>query len=414
MDAGDYTGDATVPGRMQTDALVEAMNGLGYQVANLSQRELLHGYDAFLQWKKKSRFELISANLVWQDTGEPLVAPTTVRKVALRDGAKAREVRIGFIGLTRNNPAFQKEGPGGRRIVTVDPFAAAEKLVPALKAKSDIIVALSSLDVNEARLLPKRAKEIDLVLGGNGAMQTRTDDFPEDSKIGKASILYVGDQGKFMGEVRLVVDARKALASTQRALIGLTRDWPEDETLAKLMETTKLAINDYNKAQTEAASPFAAPPAAGPAAAPPPGHAAAPAGTPGGAAAGGGYTGSARCGTCHATEYDVWSRSGHARAWQALVKAHQDYNPTCVGCHSVGFGKPQGFVSASATPLLIDVGCESCHGPSGGHPEAVGNGYGATDTRFCITCHTAENSPDFVPALYVPKIRHWGQAKGGH
>jgi len=388
---------------MQTDALIEAMNGLGYQVANLSQRELLHGYDAFLKWKKQARFELVSANLVWQDTGEPVVAPTTVRKVALRDGARTREVRIGFIGLTRNNPAFQKEGPGGRRIVTVDPFAAAEKLVPALKGKSDIIVALSSLDVNEARLLPKRAKEIDLVLGGNGAMQTRADDFPEDTKIGKASVLYVGDQGKFLGEVRLAVDAKKALASTQRALVGLTREWPEDEALAKLMETTKLAINDYNKAQTEAASPFAAAPSAGPAAAP--------AGSP--AAATPGYTGSGRCGACHAQEYDVWGRSGHARAWQALVKAHQDYNPTCIGCHSVGFGKPQGFVNAGATPQLIDVGCESCHGPSGGHPEAAGKGYGATDTASCTTCHTKENSPDFDPATYVPKVRHWDGAKAG-
>ena len=33
MDAGDFTGDPTVPGKMQTEALIEGMNALGYKVA---------------------------------------------------------------------------------------------------------------------------------------------------------------------------------------------------------------------------------------------------------------------------------------------------------------------------------------------------------------------------------------------
>src|SRR5207247_1599967 len=156
-------------GTMQTDTLIEGMNALGYKVANLSQRELSHGYDFFLERRKKARFEFISANVVWQDTGEPVASPTTVVRVTLRDGAKAKEVRIGFIGLTRNDPAFQKEGPAGRRIVTVDAFAAAEKRVPALRQKADIVVALVALGLEEARQLPKRVKDIDLVVGADSA-----------------------------------------------------------------------------------------------------------------------------------------------------------------------------------------------------------------------------------------------------
>src|SRR5262245_25613562 len=178
---------------MQTEALIEGMNALGYRVSNLSQRELAHGLDAFLERQKKSKFEFVSANIVWQDTGEPIVAPTTVLKVPLRDGAKTKEVRIGFIGVTRHDPAFQKEGPGGRRIVTVDPLAAVEKRVPALKQKADIVVALVALSLEQARQVPKRAKDVDLVLGadstpGRTGMITRTDDFPEDTQIGRARL----------------------------------------------------------------------------------------------------------------------------------------------------------------------------------------------------------------------------------
>ena len=395
MDAGDWTGDPTPQGGLQTDGLIEGMNALGYRVANLSLRELAQGYDTFLARRKKSQFEFISANLVWQDTGEPVVPPTTIVKAALRDGAKARDVRLGFIGLTRHDPAFLKEGPGGRRMVTIDPLAAAEKWVPALKPKADVIVALVAMDLDQARQVPKKARDVDLVLGGDSTpgrtgMQTRTDDFPEDTQIGRARVLYAGDQGKSLGEVRLFFDARKTIASSQRALIGLTREWPDDLKLASLMESVKVAINEFNKAQTMAQSPFASP--ATPIAPPPVEPA---------------YVGSERCAGCHEQAFAVWAKSGHSHAFQTLVANQQDYNPKCLPCHTIGYQQKGGYVGPQATPTLVNVGCESCHGPGSRHPDPVAKGYGRADTLSCVTCHTRENSPDYVPAEYIPKVQHW-------
>lgn len=412
MDTGDFTGDDTVPGRMQTEALIEGMGAMGYQVANLGRRELSHGYDAFVERARKARFELITANIVWQDTGEPIAAPTAVREVALRAGAKAKKIRVGFIGLSKNDPAFLKEGPGGRRIVTTDPLAAAAKHIPALRQKSDLVVALVAMDANQARALPKRAREIDLVLGGEGAVQTRTDDFPEDTKIGRARIFAVGDQGKNVGEVRLHFDAAKAIVAAPRNVIQLTRDWPDEPSLAALMEKTKVAVNEYHKTQAEASSPFVTattkhlPLAPAPPAATPPLPAAAPPAPPVEARPAA-FTGSERCRDCHAEAHGIWEKSGHAHAFDTLVRARQDFNPKCVGCHTVGSGQPGGFVNARATPRLIHVQCESCHGPSSLHPEPLLRGYGRTDTQACRTCHTAENSPEFDPAEYVPRVRHW-------
>jgi len=401
VDAGDWTGDPTPQGGMQTDGLIEGMNALGYKVANLSLRELAQGYDAFLERRKKARFEFISANLVWQDSGEPVVAPTTVIKTALRDGARARDVRLGFIGLTRHDPAFLKEGPAGRRIVTIDPLAAAEKWVPVLRPKADVIVALVAMDLDKARQVPKKARDIDFVLGGDSTpgrtgMQTRTDDFPEDTQIGRSRVLYAGDQGKFLGEVRLFFDAGRTIASSQRALIGLTREWPDDLKLAAVMESVKSAINEYNKAQTMAQSPFAAPVA----------PSAAPTSEPA-------YVGSERCAGCHDQAFAVWAKSGHAHAFQTLVANKQDYNPRCLPCHTIGYQQKGGYTGPQATPGLVNVGCESCHGPGSRHPEPVAKGYGRTDTLSCVTCHTRENSPDYVPAEYIPKVQHWDDKRTG-
>jgi hypothetical protein len=125
------------------------------------------------------------------------------------------------------------------------------------------------------------------------------------------------------------------------------------------------------------------------------------------------FTGSGRCAACHDREHAIWRRSAHAHAFETLVKASQDFNPRCVGCHTIGFGAPNGFVDARSTPGLVNVGCESCHGPSGRHPEG-GAPYGKTDVSACAVCHTSENSPDFVPAEYVPKIRHWTDTQAAH
>ncbi len=402
-DAGDFTGDDTWPGRRQTDTLIEGMGALDYRVVNLAQRELAHGLAAFLERKPKAKFEFVSANIVWQDSGEPVVAPGTVVTVPLRDGAKVKSVRVGFLGLTRNNPAFLKEGPDGRRIVTVDHLQAAAKYAPAIRQKADMLVALVAMDLESARQLARTVKEFDLVLGGQGAIQTRIDDFPEDTKFGRTRLMAIGDQGKLIGEVRLVFDASRAIVSAPRNIISLGREWPDDPTLAALMEKTRIAINDFNKDQAGAASPFepASPAAAQAAAATPPSTPAPPQGPA--------FTGSARCEDCHEAAYKVWTGSAHARAFDILVKRSQDYNPLCVGCHTVGYKQSHGFVDATTTPGLVHVGCESCHGPSSLHPETLEAGYGKTAVEGCVTCHTHENSPDYQPAEYIPKIRHWAE-----
>jgi hypothetical protein len=363
------------------------MNALDYRVANLSRREFLHGYDAFLERRETATFPFITANLVWQDSGEPIVDPYHVEVVRLGNGAAVSSLRIGFLGLSESDPTFLRDGPDGRRIVTSDPLVAAANQVPDLAGKADIIVVLSSLELDTARRLAQRVEGIDLILGGKGVRRTRSSDFPQDTLFGRTRILYIGDQGKNLGEVRLKLDDEGAIASAQRSVVGLTRDWPEDETLAALMDRTRKNINEWNRQQASAVNPFAATPTGNQPV----------------------YTGSERCAPCHEREFQTWSDSSHAHAFDTLVEASQDFNPNCVRCHTIGFRRKNGFVNSRATPALRHVGCEACHGPSSRHPDDDLIGYGRTSVRMCVTCHTRENSPDFDPTTYIPRILHWEQ-----
>ena len=76
---------------------------------------------------------------------------------------------------------------------------------------------------------------------------------------------------------------------------------------------------------------------------------------------------------------------------------------------------------------LVDVGCESCHGPGEKHIKAEGGGDMAlqqtlqkamkitveeSKTRQCDTCHDLDNSPDFDFDTYWPFVEHHDEEEG--
>ncbi len=141
------------------------------------------------------------------------------------------------------------------------------------------------------------------------------------------------------------------------------------------------------------------------------------------------YVGSNKCKKCHLTENKSWEKTRHGTAMETLKpgnaaeakKKHnldpeKDYSKdaTCVGCHSVGLGKPGGYAipadeeAAKKMKHLEGVGCESCHGAGGAyiekHEEIMKSkakyktedmyavGMTKMDVAVCLTCHN-EKSP---------------------
>ncbi len=127
------------------------------------------------------------------------------------------------------------------------------------------------------------------------------------------------------------------------------------------------------------------------------------------------YVGSEKCQKCHPDAYRIWKASPHSHAYQTLVDnprppALRQYDPECIVCHTVGFAYKTGFESEQKTPLLKDVGCESCHGPCGQHVRRPNNEQWhklinpwkyraaneaarmkAIERDLCIHCHDQDN-----------------------
>jgi len=170
------------------------------------------------------------------------------------------------------------------------------------------------------------------------------------------------------------------------------------------------------------------------------------------------YVGSDACMKCHAAEYAVWSKTKHAKGYEALEKlakrpSLQQFNGECVVCHTVGFEYASGFENKVKTPQLLHNGCENCHGPGSGHAKdpksktllaatvpwrinpndklptkefmegmakldgierrkvdvnAVQMKVVDTVTAMCTKCHDSENDPKFDFYKYMPQIYHGG------
>ncbi len=112
------------------------------------------------------------------------------------------------------------------------------------------------------------------------------------------------------------------------------------------------------------------------------------------------YKGSSKCKGCHKSQYTAWTEMKHSKAFESLkpeqvAGGKDDKGRTCVQCHTTGHGMG-GFTSVEATPKLVNVGCESCHGAGGTHVDtmlaAMMDETEVTDKHIsrsisCVQCH---------------------------
>ena len=105
-----------------------------------------------------------------------------------------------------------------------------------------------------------------------------------------------------------------------------------------------------------------------------------------------GFLGSRACRQCHATEFETWSKTEHARAMEPLAKAGKTAQVRCYMCHITS--APLERATAVLPPLpankdLHNVGCESCHGPGERHAQSESaSDVAMPSPRACAHCHT--------------------------
>jgi len=122
------------------------------------------------------------------------------------------------------------------------------------------------------------------------------------------------------------------------------------------------------------------------------------------------YAGVKACKQCHAKEYKTWRDSRHAKAYSSLSHVNKAFDPSCIGCHTVGFEKEGGFIDSDVTSHLKHVQCEACHGVGQAHATSGGQAktghHDWPQKKICAQCHVPKHSPEFDYKKYWPNIIH--------
>jgi 2',3'-cyclic-nucleotide 2'-phosphodiesterase (5'-nucleotidase family) len=147
---------------------IEAMNAVGYEIAELGNNEFkakdareqgdaAGAQAALLKVVKRSRFAWICANAT-DSQGSFLtgVQPYVVREIA--------GVRVGFLGLTAPRSAAYPQTKGWH---ILDPITTAKEWIPKARQDCDVLIAMTHIGVELDLPLAMKTKGIDAIVGGD-------------------------------------------------------------------------------------------------------------------------------------------------------------------------------------------------------------------------------------------------------
>ena len=251
-----------------------------------------------------------------------------------------------------------------------------KSLLSEVQEQSDFVVGLSHSPPEVNRALAQKYPSFSAILSPHEG---------ETEKIGDVVLAYCSSKGKTLGALLLTESA----VDIQQ--IALTESVSDDPDVRKLLDDFYHQVAIDPQLQTVRHRLFSSEPLE--------------------QDDRNSYIGSQSCQVCHQKEFSQWSHSSHATAFNTLRSVGRDYYPECISCHVTGFGYESGYQIGNAERAhLVDVGCETCHGPGRQHTYTPlkENIRGQVPAKVCMACHTSEHSPGFAQLVdqVMPEVDH--------
>ena len=304
--------------RLRTQIYLSAMSSIGYQALVPSKAETNFGANFAKRFLNNQPFSLLAANLeVSFFNNDPFSMKTVEGK------------KIALIGITslENLPDFQMEPV----LETLD------RLLPEIQSQAEYIVLLSNLPPKTNREIAHKYQNLTAIL---------SHETEETENIGDVLLAYSNSKGKTLG-VLILKNEEGTLKSSIRQ-IALTEDVEDAPEVRAVLDKFYERVAKNPLLQGTGSSLFANEILEGD-----PDN---------------GYVGSEACKLCHEKEFDQWSHTSHAVAFNTLISVGQQFYPECVSCHVTGFGYKSGYEIANKDRKhLAEVGCETCHAPGKQH-----------------------------------------------
>jgi 2',3'-cyclic-nucleotide 2'-phosphodiesterase (5'-nucleotidase family) len=216
--------------------MIEIMNHLGIEYVVLGNHEFDFGCEVLRERMKESKFKYLGSNVRENPSGKLMDGVIDTEIVPLKGGLK-----LGIFGVcTDETPQLSYPGED---VMFDDVFKTSKCCVEQLKAQgADFILALTHLPIEDDKLLARRVKGIDVILGGH-------DHEPFTLYEGNTFIHKSGQNAMWLGKLEFSLSKKNKhpLAVTTQWSMIATQDIAPDVACQKIVHKyMQLLEADHN------------------------------------------------------------------------------------------------------------------------------------------------------------------------
>jgi len=215
LDAGNsLVGDQEPALRTRGRTSVEAMNLMKYDALALGMGDIsLLGLAELRQRMGEAHFPMLSANAYVSGTEDLVADPYTIISMA--------DHRVGVLGLTDVGASAE--------VRVANPLEAAEKWLPELRKKADIVVLLSHAGLDADQAIAAQVPGIDVIVSGrNPTIYELIVAEPNGVLLVHADTVNPGSAGKRVGVAYLSFSRAGRLIKYDWDKLDLTPEFKED------------------------------------------------------------------------------------------------------------------------------------------------------------------------------------------
>ena len=211
LDAGDTFHGLTLINLSRGSNMAMLMNLSGFDAMTPGNHDFNFGGQRLIELASILNFPVLSANLMDKDKTQYIFRPYK--------SYDFNGVKVAVIGLSTPETAYKTNPFNVKDVAFTDPIAAAQELMPKLRASHDVVIGLMHMGLDKSSVvtteqLVKAVPGFDVIIDGHSHTT-----LPKGMKVGNTLICQTGRYGHALGKVELVVKDHK-LRKVQASLLN--------------------------------------------------------------------------------------------------------------------------------------------------------------------------------------------------
>ncbi|MGD9567004.1 MAG: 5'-nucleotidase C-terminal domain-containing protein [Sedimentibacter sp.] len=233
LDAGDTLHGMPIVNISKGENAIKVLEASGYDYMTLGNHDFNYGKERLLELKDMTKVGMLSAN-IFNEKGEYVFTPYVIKEVG--------GVKVGIFGLTTPETAYKTSPTNVEGLTFEDSIEASKKMVEELKDKTDVIVALAHIGLDESSVVTSKAiaeavEGIDVIIDGHSHTLLETGNL-----INNTLIAQTGNYDQNLGYVNIEVQNGEVVSKTAKLLKAeVAANIAADPELTKLIGDIKLA-----------------------------------------------------------------------------------------------------------------------------------------------------------------------------